>query len=95
MTIKTVTTIELKDIKSIEFKCGTCHTKIVYAMDKFTHPVVSCNVCKPDKQYIEYGSQDYADLIKLGQLIQRFSKLDSQIVAMNFEIMNSSVSDHA
>lgn len=94
MTIKTVTTIELKDIKSVEFECDKCHTKVVYAIDKFNHPMSLCNVCKPNIQFfLPDGKEDKA-LINLVSLVRECSKLSAGLT-MRFQIMDSSDAGHA
>lgn len=86
MTIETITSIELKDIAAVEFECGTCHTKIIYPIEKFLHPAAACNVCQPQKQFVIHGSSEFADYIKLGELIRRFSKTDPNLFRMRFEL---------
>lgn len=62
MTIETRTTIEMRDIKTVEFECGTCHTKLVYDIDKFTNPLMFCNVCQPSRTLVADRSSDLQDI---------------------------------
>ena len=41
MTTKTTTSIELQDIKAIEFECATCHTKVVLSHGQVLTPAGS------------------------------------------------------
>ena len=92
MTFKTVITIELKDIKAIEFECGACHTKVVYPIEKFSQPLMTCNVCQPNKQFFVHGGQDVLDLMKMVKTMHRFSDADMGGLVMRFDITNPSVS---
>lgn len=86
MTIETKTTIEWKDLNSVEFECGQCHTKTVYQLEKFTEPPFFCNVCEPNNQFLIHGSQDYADLVKLIRTIKRFSQANPEKFVMRFGV---------
>lgn len=77
MTIKTITSIELSDVQAVEFECEGCHSKVSYPLDKFTHPLTICNTCKPERQFIVYGSTEFAEWIKFVELLKRFSKKNS------------------
>ncbi len=95
MTIETRTTIELKDIRAIEFECATCHTKTVYSIDQFTHPVFTCYTCHPSKVLVAERSSDHKSIGSLVDLINQLSKLDPTIFAMRFDITDSSASREA
>jgi hypothetical protein len=90
MTVKTVTSVQLKDIKAVEFECGTCHTKVSYSIDRFQTPVATCNVCQPQKQFMVYGSTEYAEWVKFGELVRRFAKTDDNIFTVRFELADAS-----
>lgn len=77
MTVKTVTTIELKDIALVEFECKGCQTRVSYPLDKFTHPVTACKVCKDQRQFIVHGSSEYAEWTKFAELLKRFAQENS------------------
>ena len=89
MTIKTITTIELKDIKSVEFECDTCHTKVSHSIEKFIHPMSLCNVCQPNKQFFLPNGKEDTALSDLIVLIRGCSKLPTGLT-MRFQIMDSS-----
>jgi DNA replicative helicase MCM subunit Mcm2 (Cdc46/Mcm family) len=74
MTIETNTTIELGDIKTIEFECRKCHTKIVYPIESYSHPPTRCSACENAEQWLIHGAEDWMDLDKLGRILQRFSQ---------------------
>lgn len=90
MTVKTLTSIELGDIKTIEFECGKCHTRTAFPIEKFRYPVTVCNVCEPDRQLLIDGGEELSGIVKLGQLIQRLSRLDRERFIMRFEIADVS-----
>ena len=85
MTIETRTTMELKDIKAIEFECATCHTKLVYPIGKFTHPLMTCNVCQPPKTLVPERGKELEDIKQLVYLVQRFSG-EAGMYVMRFDI---------
>ena len=86
MTIETKTTMELKDIKAVEFECATCHTKLVYKIDKFTLPLMFCTVCQ--KVLIPERGKELEDIKQLVYLIKRFSEEEGMYV-MRFDITSS------
>ena len=88
MTIETRTTVQLKDIKAVEFECATCHTKVVYAMDKFAYPLFVCNVCQPPKTLVPERGKESEDIKQLIYLINRFSGKPEAYV-MRFDISDS------
>jgi len=89
MTIKTVTTIELKDVKSIEFECDNCHTKVAYAIGKFNHPMSMCNVCQPSRQFFLPNSKEDVEIRNLASLLRACSTLPAGLT-MRFQIMDAS-----
>jgi hypothetical protein len=95
MTIETKTTIEMRDIKTVEFECGTCHTKLVYDIDKFTSPMMFCNVCQPTKTLVADRSTEFQDIRHLIHLINRFAQLDPALFRMRFDVTGLSVSREA
>jgi hypothetical protein len=95
MTIETKTTIEMRDIKTVEFECGTCHTKVVYDIEKFTVPMMICYTCHPSKTLVAERSSDDQDIRCLIHMIQKFSKLDPSTFRMRFSVENLSASREA
>jgi hypothetical protein len=61
---------------------------IGYAIDKFTHPLSSCNVCRPSKEFLIQRSKDLMAVTKLGELIRECSTLPPGL-SMKFQIMDS------
>jgi hypothetical protein len=74
MTVETSATMELGDIKTIEFECIKCHTRIVYPIESYLHPPTRCSACENAEQWLIHGAEDWADLERLGQILKRFSK---------------------
>jgi hypothetical protein len=66
------TLVQLKDIKAIEFECDKCHTRSSYAIDKFAHPMISCNVCQ--KEFIEQRSKTFTDWVTFAKLLNTVSQ---------------------
>jgi hypothetical protein len=87
MTSKTTTTIGLSDIKAVEFECATCHMKVAYPIEKYSHPMMLCNVCQPSRSFIVQNSQEHRDLLALGDLIRRLSQMNVGMI-VRFEISN-------
>jgi hypothetical protein len=92
MTIETRTTVELKDIKAIEFECADCHTKVSYPIDKFAHPVSICYTCHPSKLLIAERSTEHKGIVELVRLINQLSELEPKILVMRFDTTGSSAS---
>jgi hypothetical protein len=95
MTIETRTTIELKDIKAIEFECSECHTKVVYDVGQFTQPLLKCYTCNPARQLIAERSTDHKAIGGLVELINQLSQLDPKVFVMRFDITAPSASREA
>ena len=83
MTIETRTTLELKDIRAIEFECNACHTKTLYSVAKYTQPPTHCPHCTEGRQWIIPGSEEWEGLANLGKVIRR-SK--SELFTLRLEI---------
>lgn len=45
MTNETRTTIQLSDLKAIEFECVGCHARIVRPIGVWQFPLVACSEC--------------------------------------------------
>ncbi len=92
MTIETRTTMELKDIKAIEFECADCHTKVVWSIDQFTDPLFVCHTCSPKKTLVADRSSDHKAIVNLVQMINQLAQLDPKVFVMRFDVTQSSVS---
>jgi hypothetical protein len=88
MTKETRTTIELRDIRYVEFECASCHTKLVYPIDKFNHPIFVCNVCPGAKVLIPERGRETDEIKQLINLINRFSGKPEGYI-MRFDISGS------
>ena len=86
MTRKTVTSIQLRDIQAVEFECGVCHMKVSYPLEKFSHPLTVCNACQPQKQFIVYGSTEFAEWVKFAELLKRFAQTEDTNFIFRLEI---------
>jgi hypothetical protein len=75
MTSRTTLSIELRDIRAVEFECAACHMKVSYPLDKYARPLSMCNACQPPKQFLMENSQEAKDLITLGEVIRRLSQM--------------------
>lgn len=73
MTVETKTTIELGDIKAVEFECADCGSKAVLPIAKLATPPMRCSFCQKDTQWLAPGGRDYSDIVTLGRLIGWFS----------------------
>jgi hypothetical protein len=75
MTVETKTSIELADITAVEFECKVCHAKIVFPVENFDSPPISCSACKEHerKQWLIPGSQDFSNLNTLVHTVAVFS----------------------
>ena len=84
MTVETRTTIELGDVKAVEFECSNCHVKMVLPLDKFKQPFVNCRACNSEQWFVP-GSEDFNDLIQMIRAMERFSK-PSKHFRMRFDV---------
>jgi hypothetical protein len=90
MTIETRTTVELSDIRHVEFECLTCHAKYVYPIDKFAYPPFVCGVCQPPKLLIAERGKECEDIKQLIYLINRFFE-NPEGYAMRFDISTAGI----
>lgn len=94
MTLETRTTIELGDIKAIEFECAACHAKTTILIEKFTQSPTRCSSCD-SKQWLIHGSQDWDSIKHFVEAIRFFSNRPPEAFAIRIEITNTSASGHA
>ena len=72
MTFETRTTINLEDIRAIEYECTKCHSRSVRLLDD-KHTVASgCNNC--NNRWLADGSQEHEDLKTLLNVLRNFRK---------------------
>ena len=91
MTIETRTTIQIPDIKSIEFECNKCHTKTAYTVDQYKFPLTRCTTCDDSEQWLIAGGTEWEDLKRLGDVVRRFSKPNGKF-SVRLEITTPSAS---
>jgi hypothetical protein len=84
MTVETRTTIELGDVKAVEFECSNCHVKTIVPLNKFKQPPISCRGCNSEQWFVP-GSEDFNDLIQMVRSMERFSK-PNKLFSMRFDI---------
>ena len=74
MTIEIRTTIEMKDVLSLEFECSKCHAKISFPVGTFDAAPIRCTACgDKGEQWIIPGSGEWEDLKRLGQIVRWYS----------------------
>jgi hypothetical protein len=91
MTIETRTTVQLSDIKAIEFECAKCHAKSIFQIGKFDNPPLNCGACGGEPWFVA-NTPDRSDIAKLAQIITRFSGQPSSGFAMRLEVRGVSAS---
>ncbi len=89
MTIETRTTLELSDIRSVEFECANCHVKTTVPIDKFKQPPISCHGCESEQWFVP-GSKDLSDLIHMVRSMGRFSEVGKGLFIMRFDLADAS-----
>lgn len=87
MTIETKTTVELSDIKTVEFECRNCHSISLWPLDVAKSPPISCH-CDGD-QWMTHGGDMFASITRLIELMQRFSKTTKEPFVMRFGLAPS------
>jgi len=85
MTIETKTTIQISDVKAIEFECKTCHRIVSLPIEVAKEPPFECD-CKNPRQWMSYGGEMYSALSGLMTLLGRFGKVDNEPFAMRLVI---------
>jgi len=90
MTVETKTTLELKDIKAIEFECANCHAKTVFPVAKYENPPTRCASCE-SPQWLIPGSEEWEGLNRLGKTIRKISESRQPSFTLRLEILNPSM----
>lgn len=85
MTIETKTTIQLSDIKAVEFECKNCHRVVSWPLDTARNPPFSCE-CAGSPQWMSVGGDTYRDLTHLIALIQRYGKSNGEQFVLRFTV---------
>jgi hypothetical protein len=84
MTIETKTTIEPRDITTLEFECNQCHSVNVLPLDVAATPPVQCPHCRKE-QWMTLGGELYRALVDLVRTLQRFKNgSEKEPFAMRF-----------
>ena len=86
MTSETRTTIQMSDIRGVEFECTQCHAKIVRPITTWNSPLVCCPDCGVPWNHFR-GTMDF--LAKTTSQLSKTSALDTQADApfiVRFEI---------
>jgi hypothetical protein len=94
MTLETRTTLELKDVKALEFECAKCHTKIAFPITQFSQPPLRCVACDGE-QWLIGGSQDWESISRFAKAIQWFVSKPPKGFVLRLELTDSSVSPEA
>ena len=93
MTVETKTTIQLSDIKTIEFECAKCHTVTSYPLELAKQAQGSCaNGCG---EWMPYAGDTYKSITQLIDLVKRFGNATSEPYTLRFGIKPASASGHA
>ena len=69
MTVETKTTIELSDIKAIEFECKNCGRIVAWPIKAAKEPPFQCDCNTP--QWMSVGGDTYRSLMTLIDAIKR------------------------
>ncbi len=85
MTLQSQATIELADIRAIEFECAVCHAKMVFPVESFTVPPTKCCSCKSE-QWMAHGDGEWEDLMRLGEIILWYGKSGNSSFRVRLEI---------
>jgi len=85
MTIETKTTIQLCDIKTVEFECRRCHRIISWPIGAAGKPPVQC-ACDGSGPWMSAGGETYRGLIELFGLMQRFAKTNGDEFTLRFGV---------
>jgi DNA replicative helicase MCM subunit Mcm2 (Cdc46/Mcm family) len=62
MTVETRTTMQLSDIKAIEFECTHCHAKRIFQIRNFDTPPLNCGSCGESQPWFVANSPDRSDI---------------------------------
>jgi hypothetical protein len=92
MTIETKTTLQLSDLKVIEFECKNCHRILSWPLENFKEPPLNCD-CNARGQWMPHGGDTFASIIKLIRSINQFSQANNEPFAIRFVVRG--ISDHA
>ena len=92
MTIETKTTIQLSDVKAVEFECRNCHRIYVYPLEVARNPPISCD-CVPNSRWMTVGGDMHQRLTNLIGLVQQLSTANNEPFAMRFVV--EGISDRA
>jgi DNA replicative helicase MCM subunit Mcm2 (Cdc46/Mcm family) len=92
MTLKSITTIEPSDIQAIEFECSECHSKMTVPTKTFAQPPITCSSCQKNQWFIP-GSEDFMDIVRIGQILKRLTVAEKRQFVMRFDISSPSASD--
>lgn len=85
MTIETKTTIQLSDVKAIEFWCKSCSRMVSYPIGSARNPPFKCE-CLGSPQWMGVGDNTYRDLTMLISLIQRYGQTNGEQFFLRFEV---------
>ena len=88
MTIETKMTIQLSDVKAIEFECNNCHRVVTLPLAVAKEPPAQCECKGP--QWMPYGGSMYSDLSGLMHLIGKFGNIDNEPFTMRFIVAGPS-----
>lgn len=87
MTIETKTTVQLSDIRTVEFECKKCHSISSWPLEIAREVPVKCHC--DSEQWMAYGGDQYAAMARLLMLMQRFSTANNEPFVMRFGLAAS------
>ena len=86
MTVETRTTIQLSDVTAVEFKCKSCGRVLSWPIEAAKVPT-ECD-CRGYMQpgWMPIGSETYAGLVKLLDLIKQWGRADNESFTLQFVV---------
>ena len=92
MTIETKTTIQLSDIKAIEFECKNCHRIALSPIAVATTPPYYCE-CHVPPEWMPQGGDMYQRIKNLIGLVQQLAQANNEPFAIRLVV--DGISDRA
>lgn len=84
MTVETKTTIQLSDVKAVEFQCRQCHRILPCPIEVTKEPPIHCDCKTP--HWMPVGGEMYCGVMKLIELIKHYGKANNEPFAMRFVV---------
>ena len=88
MTIETKTTIQLNDVKAVEFECKNCHRITIVPIQVAKSIPISCQCESP--HWMSVNGEMHQGLIRLMELLGRFGEANREPFSSRFVIDGTS-----